>query len=189
METYQLEKYLLPVWEGDTVYHETVLFLGEEDFAPLLYPATEIVSVYDYGLQIEYVEGKDYQLVNGGIKRIKGGKTPFMAIDDYYLTEPAQFAISIVNRNEKAPEGKKYFSFGEKDSYSKYQIAVTYKHNAKKSIEIPQTKKERFKNFNDKIKNSKPVTIVFYGDSITMGCNTSGTPMGGETPLIWINLA
>jgi hypothetical protein len=103
MQKYSLEKYLLPIWQGDTVYNETVLFVGEEDVAQLLYPIKEIVSVYDYGLQTEYFVNKDFIIDNGKIKRVKGGNMPYIPIDEYYLTEPAQFAIGIVNRNEQAP--------------------------------------------------------------------------------------
>ena len=180
MEHYDLQKYLLPVWEGDTVYFETALMVGEEDLAPLLYPVKELIGVYNYGLEIEYKRGVDYQVVDGKIKRLKGGNLPYMPIDEYYLEEQAQYAIAIVNRNEKAPEGKKFFSFGEKDSYSKYQIAVSYRHEGKTHIKAPLDKSARLNNFIKKLKGGK-ADIIFYGDSITTGCNISGTPQGGET--------
>lgn len=182
MRTYEHDKYILPVWEGDIVYYETVLFVGEEDVAPLLYPIKDVLGVYDYGLQIEYKNGVDFSIVDGKIKRLKGGNLPFMKIDEYYLEQPAQHTITIVNRQEKAPEGKKYFAFGEKDSFSKYQVAITYRHEGTKHIEKPVCKRERFNGFHTKLKNGQPVSLTFYGDSITVGCNSSGTPMGGETP-------
>ncbi len=181
MEKYDIRKYLQPVWEEDIVYYETVMFIDEDECAPLLYPIKEIIGVYDYGLQTEYVKGVDYEIIDGKIKRIKDGKMPYMPIDEYYLTEPAKFAIGIVNNREKAPVDKKYFSFGEKDSYTKYQIAVTYCHNREKAIEPPKGKSARLKNFIGKL-NNKCASVVFYGDSITAGCNVSGTPYGGNTP-------
>lgn len=180
MERYDLDRYILPVWQGDTVYFETVLFVGETDSAPLLYPIKEIIGVYNYGLQIEYKHGVDYEIRDGKIYRLKGGNMPYMPIDEYYLEEQAQYAIGIVNRKEKAPEGKKFFSFGEKDSYSKYQIAVSYRHDGKNHIESPKGKSDKLKNFITKLKKGK-ADVVFYGDSITTGCNMSGTPQGGET--------
>ncbi len=65
MERYDLDRYILPVWQGDTVYFETVLFVGETDSAPLLYPIKEIIGVYNYGLQIEYKLGVDYEIRDG----------------------------------------------------------------------------------------------------------------------------
>ncbi|MBQ3492944.1 MAG: SGNH/GDSL hydrolase family protein [Clostridia bacterium] len=179
MASYDLETYIKPIWQGDTVYYETVLFVGEEDCAPLLYPIEQVVGVYNYGLTEEYQLGKDFEIIDGKIKRIKGGKTPYCPVDDYYLDKQAQYAIEIVNNREVAPAGKKYFNFGEKDSYSKYQIAVTYRHSAQNKTLIPQGKSQRFSCFLNKLKEQKSASVIFYGDSITTGCNSSGTPMGG----------
>ena len=85
MERYDLNRYILPVWQGDTVYFETVLFVGETDSAALLYPIKEIIGVYNYGLQIEYKHGVDYEIRDGKIYRLKGGNMPYMSIDEYYL--------------------------------------------------------------------------------------------------------
>ena len=178
MPNYDIKTYVKPIWEGDTIYYETVLFVGEEDCAPLLFPIKEVVAVYNYGLDIEYVKGKDYEIIDGKIKRIKGGNAPYCPVDDYYLTEQAQYAIGIVNNRERAPEGKKFFNFGEKDSFSKYQIAVTYRHDGENSTLVPESKGERFSNFINKLKKGK-ASMLFFGDSITYGCNSSGTPMGG----------
>ena len=65
MPNYDLKTYVKPIWEGDTIYYETVLFVGEEDCAPLLFPIKEVVAVYNYGLDIEYVKGKDYEIIDG----------------------------------------------------------------------------------------------------------------------------
>jgi len=179
MPSYDLETYVKPIWEGDTIYYETVLFVGEEDCAPLLYPIDEVIGVYNYGLDVEYNKGVDFDIIDGKIKRIKGGTAPFCPIDDYYLEEQAQYAIGIKNNRETAPSGKKFFNFGEKDSFSKYQIAVTYKHSGDNKSLVPTEKSKRFANFIRSIKEGKG-SVIFYGDSITFGCNSSGTPMGGN---------
>lgn len=180
MPNYDLETYILPFWEGETVYYETVLCVGEEDCAQLLYPIDEVVGVYNYGLDKQYIEGIDYEIVDHKIKRLKGGNLPYCPIDEYYLEEKAQYPIKIVNNREVAPKGKKFFSFGEEDSFSKYQIAVTYRHSAQNDSLIPASKNKIFKNFTAKLKSGK-ASMIFYGDSITTGCNSSGTPMGGNT--------
>ncbi len=181
MPRYDLDTYLLPVWEGDTVFYETALFVGKTDCAPLLYDIKEVVGVYNYGLDVEYKEGKDYIIKDGKICRVKGGNMPFIPVDEYYLTKPnAQLELKIVNNREVAPRGKTYLAFGEKDTFTKYQIAVTYKH-AGKNIPAPIGKSQRFKNFIKKLKEDKSASVVFYGDSITVGCNASGTATGGFT--------
>ena len=178
MPKYELDTYLLPVWEGNVVYYETVLFVGEEDIAPLLYPIEEIIGVYNYGLDVEYEIGVDFEIINGSIKRLKGGRMPYCPTDEYYLDVQAQHPISIVNNREKAPVGKKFLNFGEKDSFTRYQVAITYRHAGGNEKIIPKGKKHKFNGFVEKLKRGL-ASIIFYGDSITTGCNSSGTDMGG----------
>lgn len=180
MPNYDLETYVKPVWEGDIVYYETVLFVGENDCAPLLYPIEEVLGVYNYGLNIEYKNGVDYEIIDGKIKRLSGGSVPYIPLDEYYLETQAKYAIGIVNNREIAPKGKMFFNFGEKDTFTKYQIAVTYRHSGASKDLMPINKSQNFKNFTQKLKSGK-ASMIFYGDSITMGCNSSGTPMGGNT--------
>ena len=37
---YDLGVYMKPLWAGDIVYNETVMLVGNGDYAPLLFPAT-----------------------------------------------------------------------------------------------------------------------------------------------------
>ena len=62
---YDLAEYLAPVWKTNFIRNETVMFLGEEDSAPLLYTPDGEVSVKNYFLDKTYVEGKDYKIENG----------------------------------------------------------------------------------------------------------------------------
>ena len=65
-----------PVWEGNTVYNETVWpidFDGGELTVPLLYHADKILSVMDTTYQTEYKEGVDYGLKDGGLQVLFGG--------------------------------------------------------------------------------------------------------------------
>ncbi len=58
------------------MYNETVLMVGENDCAPLLYKPERIISVRNYGLDIEYERGKDYEITeNGEIKRLSDRKS------------------------------------------------------------------------------------------------------------------
>ena len=65
---------LTPLWEGDTVFAESVLFYpdprtGEIGPAPLFYPADEILRVTSSDFMIEYKENTDYYLENGRLFR------------------------------------------------------------------------------------------------------------------------
>ena len=88
MATYNLDEYLQPIWETEEVYNETFMFLGEEDEAPFLYAPAEIVHVKNYFLDTEYIEGRDYAIENGKIRRLKGSRIPYFTVEEYYTTKP-----------------------------------------------------------------------------------------------------
>lgn len=179
---YDLEKYLLPVWSGDTVYYETGAVLGEDGEITLLYKPEKILGVYDYGLQKTYREGVDYVIEGKKLRRVKGGALPFFAYDELYAKDPPKHQILVQDNCPDRQAGWRYFSFGEEDTYTKKQIAVSYTHKGVWTGSIPQGKAQRFQSFHKKLKNQERIDLVFYGDSITTGCNSSGTPMGGNTP-------
>ena len=54
---YSLKTWLKPFWYTREVYNETVMFVGENDEAKLLYDAEDIISVTSYGLDVEYKNG------------------------------------------------------------------------------------------------------------------------------------
>lgn len=69
--SYNLEAWLRPFWNTREVYNETVLFVGERDEARLMYKPAHILSVRNYGLDKEYVNGRDYALTEEGkIRRL-----------------------------------------------------------------------------------------------------------------------
>ena len=51
---FDLETYMKPIWLGDTIYNETVVFVGQNDLGKLLYPVEEIISVTSYDLKTVY---------------------------------------------------------------------------------------------------------------------------------------
>ena len=123
---YNLDTYLKPFWHTREVYNETVLFVGEEDVAPLMYAPSEILSVRNYGLDIEYTEGIEYTIVEGCIKRLSGSSIPFIEVDDYYRITPDRISIELIN-NLSGYEfaEKRFLMFGEGDTFTKNQICMT----------------------------------------------------------------
>ena len=63
---YENEKWLYPIWKGDTVYAETAFILknalGEIRPKRLAYPIQKIISVRSFDLKTVYEEGKDYEI-------------------------------------------------------------------------------------------------------------------------------
>ena len=181
--SYNLEVYLKPMWYTREVYNETVLFVGEEDAAPLMYKPAIILAVTDYGLETVYEEGIDYIIENNTIKRLHGSSIPFFTVEEYYRTSPSPSGINIPVNKEKVSldlTGDRYLLHGEGDTFTSRQIAVSYTHNEEYKGIIPADFSQNFQAFNQKLKQKEDVSIVFYGDSITRGSNSSGTSSGGN---------
>ena len=178
--TYSLKTWLKPLWYTREVYNETVMFVGENDCAELLYDAEDIISVTSYGLDTEYKKGVDYTYENGVLSRTANSSIPFWNKDEYYLKTPGRYTITVDNEKAGLPEGDvRYLAYGEQDTFTKKQISVTYTHSKEWNGPIPQGKSEKFSKTLAKIKNGEKTKILFYGDSITTGCNASGLPQGG----------
>lgn len=66
---YNLDEYLIPLWEGNIVYDESIMVVrnrnGSISLQPLAYKATKIISVKNAALTVTYVEGTDYLLQDG----------------------------------------------------------------------------------------------------------------------------
>ena len=183
MEKYNLNEFLAPIWQGNTIYNETGMFYGEEGEISLIYSPDEILSIKDYGLEKTYVLGKDYLVINGKIKRTKDSSIPFATHDFLYLKNKASVEIGVEkSRCPDYVEGYDFINYSEGSYFTGKQISITYTHSDTFKGSIPLAKSDRFKNFNSKLKANQPIKIVAYGDSITTGCNASSTVAGGEVP-------
>jgi len=170
-DRYTLQAYMTPVWEGGVVYNETVMFVdnadGSVDPAPLLYEPSEILSVRSFDLLTEYQPGIDYTVENGRIALTLCSRIHRWAYSDYYPAHAIPGATF-----EKTGGG--YIAFGEGDTFFKTQIAVTYRHKGRWNGVKPVFAGE-LKNTLRKLRTGEKVTIVYYGDSITTGANSSNT--------------
>jgi len=178
---YTLDAYLKPLWYTREIYNETLMFIGEDDCAPLMYDATEIISVRNYGLNKEYAEGVDWTYENGIFCRTENSAIPCWDPELYYLPYPGTYSIPVDKSKIGIElEGDRYLRYGELDTFTSYQIAVTYKHDSPWQGPIPADKSARFDKTIAKLKSGEKTKIVLFGDSISTGCNASGTPAGGK---------
>ena len=184
-DEYDLDVYMKPIWQGSVVYNETLMFVGGGDRATLLYQATEIVSVRSYDLKTEYEEGVDYTYDSktNTIRLKKNTKIPYFTEEEYY---PAQeipggsFPCTL--------DDVKYIRFAEGDFFSSKQIAVTYRHSGKKHITAPKSQSSAFENTLRKMEKDEEVKVLFYGDSITVGANSSGFVGSGPYADVWAKM-
>lgn len=188
-----LKELLAPVWESDDILGETGIVIGAEGSVKLLgKPVHGTVIVKNIFSDVLYEEGVDYAVVGNAIQRIAGGNLPYFEVDDYFRTEP-NAAIQLKTNSEKAGipfDGERYVYFSEGvDCFEKY-IAVSYK-TSEKIAEGLIVRDDALQTFLENMKANKKARVKFYGDSITVGCNATGTDYGSNvspfTPN-WITL-
>ena len=179
--TQDLKDYLKPIWKSEKIINETLTLVGEKDEGVLLYEPTQLLSVKHYFLDVTYQENVDYQLIGKKIIRLSD-KVPYWKEEEFY---PLQFCEIRIGANREICDKfneKRFLAFGEKDTFTKTQLAVSYVHKGVWDGPIPCDYSGKFPNFQRKVKAGQPCKVLFYGDSITTGCNASGVDQGGNTP-------
>ncbi len=164
---YDHDTYMIPFWEGDTVYNETVMFVGETEI-PLLYTPEKIISVRSYDLITEYEEDTDYILKDGKLCLTENTHIPSFSLAEYYPEEAVQGKCLASNE-----EGHPYIFFSEGATIFMRQIHVTYTHKDNWNRFIPE-RQDKFHKFFEKAARGEEVTVLVYGDSISTGVNSSG---------------
>ena len=165
-DTFDLNSYMTPVWDGRVVYNETVMFVGMDDQAALLYTPDEILSVRSYDLKTVYEQGKDFDVVDGKLVLLEGTRIPVITIEQYYHNDPSSFLMTKYN-------GKNYYTYwGEGTAMTQWQVAVTYVHDEYWEGFMPETS-DQFAKLIAKLEKGENATMIFYGDSITFGATSS----------------
>lgn len=161
------ESYMEPVWEGTTAYEESVWPVAEQDGTvkdiPLLYRADRILSVQNLARTVTYQQGKDYILADGKLRIPKDSSIPVTSYDTFH---PSNGMFSDGNGG--------YVYWEEGTGIVTRQIYVTYQHSDFWEGEKPVDKSSLLPKTIQRLENRQDLKIVFYGDSITEGYNTSG---------------
>jgi len=172
-DRYTLEAYMQPVWQGDIVYNETLMFIEDENGnappAPLLYSPTEVLSVRSFDLSTEFIPGEDYTVNGDGcIVLTQNSRITKWSYLQYY----PQAAITGGTFDKT---GGGFIAFGEGDTFFKTQVAVTYRHAGRWAGPVPGNNGTRLEKTLQKLESGEELTIIYYGDSITTGANSSNT--------------
>ena len=156
-----LGELMLPIFSGDTVRGETVMFLDKGETKELLYPISSIISVTSYNGQTVYSEGVDYEIVEGKIRVLDGSAIPCIGSTTYYNSGNGTVTLN----------GQKLY-WGE-NQMQKYQVNVNYKHETTWEGFAQESQLSVYENFLKKLEAGEDVTVIFYGDSITYGACSS----------------
>ena len=173
LSKYDKDVYLKSIWEGNTVYQEPALFVGETETKQLLYPVDKIVSLRSYDLKTNYVEGVDYKVTEDGkIQRLAGSRIPLYTAPLTTTTKPADNVFPLKdNENE-------YLCFIGDTVFPQYAVSVTYEHSTTfadgYTPAAPASQTEKLQKTIEKLEKGQNVNIVIYGDSISTGRSSSG---------------
>lgn len=158
---------LAAFYMGEIVEDETVAFIYPDEEKQLLYRADSVVSVRSYDGDRVYEQGKDYVLRDGKLALTGDSAIPVMTPEVYY-SEGDQPILRVLK-----PDGSESpCIFVGRESLGKYQVRVTYTHPLEQEPVLPPCGR-RFGRFLRKLENGEEVTVMFYGDSITHGADSS----------------
>ena len=176
-QAYSIENLLAPVWEGNESYQESVLVVEEADgsVAPirLLYPIGQIRSVKSASLETVYKEGIDYSVADGQLVILPTGSIPCLTYEEFH---PQTGTAGFEDRDGG------YVLWKEGSWFHDRQIVVTYTHTQAYTGYIPEGKGKLLPELRSKLTEGGSMNMLVYGDSISEGGNSSGSPLINVPP-------
>lgn len=167
-----LQANMQSIFGGDTVFQETVMFLNSGETKQLLFPIDEIVSVQSYDGFTTYVEGRDYEIVDGKLYVPPTSTIKFITDKNYFKYPTSQYQDGdLVWESYKGTDYCVYW--GDITAMTQWQVRVIYKHSGTWDGFKQQNYINQFDALIKKLMTGQDVTFIFYGDSITCGATSS----------------
>jgi acetyl esterase/lipase/lysophospholipase L1-like esterase len=167
-----LDRYLLPFWKADTITEEISQVIKKDGNATgtLLFDAKRVLSVRSADLQKTYTEGKDWLYKDGGILLTANSSIPFFSNDELF------FHKEIPGLSMAGKAAGTFVLFSESPVFWSKQISVTYIPQSRRAWKgpVPVFNQNKLAVTIGKLKNKQKLKVVFYGNSIETGCNSSG---------------
>lgn len=176
---------LSPFWSGNVSFRESFLPLenmdGSIDDIDLLFPISEVLEVLSSSFKTVYVEGIDYYIVDGRLRIPAKSRIPRIKFKDYYPLEPMEGHSfpKVGGGNVRYEEGAFFHDL---------QTVITYRHSKEWSGYIPENKSDLLRRTKEILSVADPLRIVFFGDSISVGCNASSLINVEPYQQIWCDL-
>lgn len=165
-----IDELLIPFWEGSKVFGESVMMMSENGQIPcagLFYKPEKILSVKSSDLKTEYERGIDWELEHGKLVMLDGSSMPFIRKEDCRFYEKKDEDCF------KAKDGG-YILYKRKGYFHKRQLSVTYIHDDRVDFQLEKADGKMLKKTKSMLAVGENITVCFYGDSITAGCDGSG---------------
>jgi lysophospholipase L1-like esterase len=165
---------VLPFWKTNIMFNETIIFLRNDAnivlSGGLAFTPLKIFSVQNYSMDINYVEGVDWELKAGRIVRLENSKIPFITFNQYKGLEPLEGASTW--NSSIFPSGK--ILFAGDDAIVKNSICITYLYNPNDyKGPRPTIQTDKIPKTLAKLNAKQKLNILYFGDSITVGDNSS----------------
>ncbi|MDA1041366.1 MAG: sulfatase-like hydrolase/transferase [Planctomycetota bacterium] len=175
---YSLDEMLRPIWASSRAINETLVPVSQEGARPeghlLFAPKGELV-VRDYTLKKTYEAGVDYIVEGNCIRLTETSAIPF-------LTEKQLHPHSKDGSAETVESVKGGYLLAGEGLLNRYQLAVTYDHEAPWPGPVPSNSEGKLSQTKTKLANGSPLKIALLGDSISVGASASGR--GGKPPYV-----
>ena len=183
--TADLQNLLRPIWKGEQIENETLLptaYNGRPAKANLAIVPSEIIRVQNYALDTTYEEGKDYTFKGRTLRLTDTSSIPFLNYEELYHNNPD------AKPGVMATLDGGYLTFGESDFFNDRQLAITYKHSKPWKGPVPQSAKKQLPKTFHTLEAGRPLKLTVFGDSISVGANSSG--FDGRAPWLprWADL-
>lgn len=186
----ELDKMVLPFWRQNVMYGESAVMIRRENgeiTAKTLFAPVKIIEVRNYALDQVYQEGKDYTWdgKSAELKWLPGSDIPYFTQNDIEgRDESGNYIVAWGDKEHGWTEESPWDSLGRSRFnnalftagpflYEK-QIAVTYEYECGDAAGYGTPfQGSRLPNFMAKLNRKEAVKIVFYGDSIFFGYDSS----------------
>lgn len=167
-----LDQYMQPFLTADTIYNELLMPIKDGHAAPngsLLFPVKSVLSVRDTYLGTEYEQGKDWIWEGQRIVLTDSSRIPYFNSHELVYGE-AREGIS-----QPGSTPGTYVLFSEGELLRSKQLAVTYipDRRSGKPATRPSAKRQLPLTAGKLAKRQK-LHVVFLGNSIETGANSSG---------------
>jgi len=169
-----VEELMRPLWKAGTTRDESTVFFRQNASDPakarLLYPPEKISRVVSYATGCSYVEGKDWSLnTDGTLQVLPGSSIPTVADSELH---PADGAKLAKGRASKTLDQRNLLSNEGSWGHSK-ALWVTYSHRSAWTGPVPVESRKELPQTFERLQNKKPLRVIFYGDSITVGASAT----------------
>lgn len=177
--SYTEEERVRPFWQGNVIYNEQLMITEKDGTVQgkLLYTPERILSVRDWKLETEYVEGVDY-LIDGNVITLPEGSSIPVFKDEWSRCEnvPSQYPEGNAGSGYQMLFGQLLYT--ESSLIWSNYIHVTYVYDPEDvdRSHVSEYSPDMLYGLTEKIAQTgsdKPLKFTLFGDSISEGCSAS----------------